>query len=57
MRLKGSFVDKFGDPFRPQGWQCDILLCPERYIYVAASRRSGKTYLATYLASRQIYLP
>lgn len=29
----------------------------KRFVYIAASRRAGKTALASYLASRQFYIP
>lgn len=55
--LKGLLRDPLWNSFYPQWWQRDLLVNMKRFNFVAASRRCWKTYVGTYLAARQLYIP
>lgn len=55
--LKEQLTDAFWNSFIPKWWQVDLLKWMSRYNFIAASRRSGKSYMAAYLIIRQLMLP
>lgn len=55
--LKDNLVDLLWNSFNPEWWQEDFLTNSKRYNFIAASRRSWKSYMAAYLIIRQLMLP
>jgi len=43
--------------FEPLDWQKDVLECPNREMLICCGRRSGKSYLVSYLALKKILEP
>jgi hypothetical protein len=55
--LKSILRDNLGNSFVPQ-WRQELFLCKvKRFNFLACSRRSGKTFLGSYMAARQFYIP
>lgn len=55
--LKHLLKDNLGNSFVPQWRQKDTLCKLRRFNFFACSRRSGKSFLGSYLAARQFYIP
>ena len=56
-KLKLLLRDNLWRPFELFWWQKDAVTMLKRFNFIAASRRSWKTYAGAYLAARQIYIP